>query len=237
MLEFLKKILKPPVFENEIDTHQAYLLNMILWGLIFITIPYLILVQIFQPEGIIRALIQAGIGLTIYSSLLFFMHRGYVRQASAMHVIMIWVFITAVAFSSYGVQDETYSFGYFLVILIAGVLLGPKPALGFAILSLISGGVMMYLNSLGIIPSPTNASPSLTWIISIISFPMIVLLQYLSSRTLNKALERVRLSEEKQKLISKVSTDYTFESAVTETGEVKTVWLAGAFEKMTDRKS
>src|SRR5688572_33102204 len=124
MLEFLKKILKPPVFENEIDTHQAYLLNMILWGLIFITIPYLILVQITQPEEIIRALIQAGIGLIIYISLLFFMHRGYVRQAAVVHVIMIWIFITAVALSAYGVQDETYSFGYSLVILITGILLG-----------------------------------------------------------------------------------------------------------------
>ncbi|MEY2817439.1 MAG: hypothetical protein RL275_902, partial [Chloroflexota bacterium] len=40
----IKKLFKPPIFEDEEKNHQAYLLNIILWTLVVVPIPYLIYV-------------------------------------------------------------------------------------------------------------------------------------------------------------------------------------------------
>ena len=47
MPDILKNILKPPQFENEEVSHQAYLLHMILWGLVIMPIPYVLYFVLF----------------------------------------------------------------------------------------------------------------------------------------------------------------------------------------------
>lgn len=230
---FVKNFFKPPVFDNEQDTHRAYLLNMILWGLILMPIPYVIYTQVFEAERAIRAWIQAGIGEVVNFFLLFIMRRGYVRSASFIQVIAFWLFFTVVSLTSAGVQSEAYIFGYPLIILISGLLLGARYAIGMTGLSLLTGVWMVYQNNVGSIIVTQTPSATFTWVVSLIIFPIIALLQFLSSRVLNEALERARISEEKHKLISNVSTDYTFESIVNEKGEAQTLWMAGPFEKMT----
>ncbi|HCK65110.1 MAG TPA: hypothetical protein DHW49_02490 [Anaerolineae bacterium] len=233
MFEFLKKILKPPVFDNEFDTHQAYLLNMILWGLIFIALLMTIFVPALEPEIARRVGIEIIIVVTLNSFLLYMMRRGYVRQASVIQVVIFWIFFTAVAFTGSGLRSEAYSFGYLLAIIMSGLLLGPKVSLIVAVLSVASGLVMIIRDRTGMIQFSESNPPLLTWLVSLVVLPMIALLQYLSARTLNEALERVRKSDEKQKWISEVSSDYTFESEVDEQGNAKLLWVAGAFEKMT----
>ena len=46
----LKQILRPPVFEKDEDNHQAYLLNLILWGLVVVPIPYVLYYLIAAPQ-------------------------------------------------------------------------------------------------------------------------------------------------------------------------------------------
>lgn len=233
MFEFFKKILKPPVFDNDFDTHQAYLLNMILWGLIFLALLFSIFIPALEPKVATRVFVEIIIVVTLNAFLLYIMRRGYVRQASVIQVVIFWILFTVVAFSGTGLRSEAYSFGYLLAIIISGLLLGPKVSLVVAVLSVASGLVMMLLDRVGIIQFAENNPPLLTWVVSLVVLPMIALLQYLSARTLNEALERARKSDEKQKWISEVSSDYTFESVVDEQGNAKLLWVAGAFEKMT----
>jgi PAS domain S-box-containing protein len=209
------------------------MLNIILWGLVLMPIPYVIYTQLFEPENAMRAWIQAGVGEFINFFLLFIIRRRYVRLASFIQVISFWLFFTVVSLTSEGVQSEAYVFGYPIVILIAGLLLGARYAVGITVLSLLSGFWMLIQNIAGNMVTTEMNSASFTWVISLIIFPIIAMLQYLSSQVLNEAIERARINEEKHKLISNVSTDYTFESVVNEKGEAQTLWMAGPFEKMT----
>lgn len=233
MLNWLKGIVRPPVFDDEQKNHQAYLLNMILWGLILVPIPYVLGVIIFRPETIMRALIQGGTGEAINFFLLFLLHRGRVRLASILQVTAFWAFFTLSAATGIGVQDESYLLGYPLVIVIAGILLGGRAALAATVASLVAGIFMVYAEQAGLIGNGISRPTFLTWVISLVIFPMGALLQHLSSRTVRQALQRAHLSEEKYKLISKVSSDYTFESRVDEHGNASLVWVGGAFERMT----
>ncbi|MEN9563171.1 MAG: hypothetical protein RIR73_1415 [Chloroflexota bacterium] len=232
-MTFIQEIIKPPVFEDDEETHQAYLLNIILWVLIVVPLPYLLYVLFAQPETASRAWVQTIFGEAINIFLLILLKRGYVRTASIIQTLAFWFFFTATAFTAYGVQDESYLFGYPLVILIAGVLLGTRVAAGFTVLCLLSGLSMVYFLNIGTIEIPENRSVLFTWVISLIIFPIFTTLQYLTWRTVNNALTRARRSEEKYKLISRVSSDYAFESRITEEGVAEAIWIGGAFEKMT----
>lgn len=225
----LKKIIAPPVFEDEIKTQQAYLLNIIAWILIFIPIPYLSYVFLVTPEDIPRALVQAVYGETIDILLLSMLHRGHVRSASIIQVGAFWLFFTASAFTGPGVQGEAYLLGYGLVIAIAGLLLGGRGALTVTILSLLAGGAMVITSSQGEYVS----TPLTTWIISLLLFPVGATLQYLGTRVTRQALARARASEERYRLISAVSSDYTFSTSLDANGIMYLDWVDGAFERMT----
>ena len=233
MSAFLKKILTPPVFEEDTKTHQAYLLHMILWTLIFVPVPYVLYAAIKTPEESVRALMQAGFGEAVNVFLFFLLYRGYVRAASIIQVGSFWLFFTASAITGLGVHGEAYLLGYPLVIVIAGILTAERITFGVTVLSLISGALMVFAETQGVLIPSRMGNAMTTWLLSLAIFPMGMLLQYLSARTVEKVLQRAAYSEERYRLISRVTTDYTFASELDERGEIKLIWVAGAFETLT----
>ena len=77
-----KKIFAAPVFDDESKTQQAYLLNVILWTLVCVPIPFLIYALALTPENFSRTLIQIVSGETANIILLLMLRRGYVGAAS-----------------------------------------------------------------------------------------------------------------------------------------------------------
>jgi len=223
----------PPIFEDEIRTRQASLLNIILWGLILVPIPYVLYESITIPQNATRALIQGGFGEIINVILLYLLHRRYVRAASILQVCLFWLFFTASAFTGDGVRGEAYLLGYPLVIVIAGILLGERATTIVTIASLIAGGLMVYAEMQGALITHVFRSPFSPWVISLAVFPMSAVLQHLASHETRNALSRARASEEKYRLISQVSSDYTFSTELDSKGNMHLNWVAGAFEKIT----
>jgi PAS domain S-box-containing protein len=233
MRTVLQRILTPPVFDDEEKTRHAFLLHTLLWTLIVIPLPYLAYVIVFLPELFHRALTQVVIAEIVNVALYILLRRGYVKLTAVMQVASLWLFFTVTAATGAGIKSEAYLLGYVLVIAVAGFLLGGKGATAATVLSLAAGGVMAFAEARGwLIPKYVSA-PYTVWVVSLMLFPVGAVLQYLSSRTIRSALKRARLSEEKYRLISSVSTDYTFESVVDEEGNARAVWVGGAFEKMT----
>lgn len=233
MRTFVKRVLTPPLFDDEEKTRQAFLLHTLLWALIVIPLPYLAYAAFVIPEYFQRALVQVAAAECANIALLFLLQRGYVRLTAAAQVGTLWLFFTLTAATGPGIKSEAYLLGYTLTIAIAGFLLGGKEASVITFLSLAAGGAMAFAESRGWLVPKYVSAPITAWFVSAILFPVGAILQYLSSRTIRSALERARQSEEKYKLISKVSTDYTFESVVDREGNAKAIWVGGAFEKLT----
>jgi len=232
-MNFLKQVFSPPIFDDELKTQQAYLLHIILWTLIFVPIPYVIYIFFLNPGDTSRALSQAAFGETVNIILLIALHRGFVQTVSITQVGAFWFFFSATAFTGSGVQGEAYLIGYTLVIAIAGILLGGTGAFAFTVLSLISGALMANLQMRGVIGTSFASSPLSTWIVSFVLFPVGAILQHLSTSRVRSSLSRAHASEERYRLISQVSSDYTFSTALDENGNMYLNWVAGAFREIT----
>jgi PAS domain S-box-containing protein len=229
----LKRLFTPPIFEDEVKTRQANLLNIILWGLILVPIPYVLFQWIAAPENLRRALAQSLFGETVNVILLYVLHRGYVRIASILQVCLFWLFFTVSAITGDGVHGEAYLLGYPLVIVISGILLGSRATTLITAASLISGGLMVYAEIQNVLIVNISRNPLSLWFISLVVFPMSAVLQHIASRETRRALSRARASEVKYSLISQVSLDYSFSTELNAQGNMRLNWVAGAFEKIT----
>ncbi len=191
----LLRLLRPPVFADERQTEQAYLLYIIVWVLVLVPVPYVAFVLSNGADDPLRVMAQVGFGEAVNFLLLFMIRKGWVQAASMLQVSMFWLFFTVTAFTGSGVQGEAYLLGYVLVIAIAGILLGGSGAAIFTVLSLAAGWWMVHTQAQGLVGRGSVSSPTVTWIVSLVLFPVGAVLQYLSSRALRRALARAQASE------------------------------------------
>ena len=232
-MKFLKRILTPPVFDDEAKTQQAYMLHIILWTLVFMPVPYFVYSLIATPDDLTRLITQTLFGIFSNILLMIFMRHGYVKASSVLQVSLFWIFFTVTAYTSNGVQGEAYLVGYTLVITVAGILLGGRGSFIFTVLSLGMGAFMLSVQLQGGFETRLMNPPLTTWFISLTLFPVIAILQHLSFRKVENTLSRARASEERYRLISQTSSDYTFSTALDKDGNMYLNWVTGAFEEIT----
>ena len=187
--------LRPPRFADEEKTRQAFLLNIILWVLIIVPIPFLVYTQLFSPEAWRRVLTQVLSGEAVNVFLLVLLRRGYVRIASIIQIAAFWAFFTATAWTGAGIYTQAYQIGQALVICIAGFLIGVHGALIMVGVSLLSGGLMVAAADMGWWSFNPPDKALTVWVVSAVLFPVLAVLQYLAGRLLRTALAQSRMSQ------------------------------------------
>lgn len=232
-MNMLREWLAPPVFDDAEKTHQANLLQFILLTLIVIPIPFVAYLLIRRPEESNRALMLITVSEIIHITLFIILRRGYVRMASVIQVITIWLFFAAASVTSSSIYGVAYLLGNGLVITIAGILLGGRGALAMTLLVIMEGGALVYAEQHGWVPPDILDGALPTWIVSIVLFGIVASLQNLAAREVRLALSRACTSEERYRLISEVTSDYTFSTEFDAQGNKAGFWAGGAFEKIT----
>lgn len=160
MLNSLSKHFAAPVFaNNEEKTRSAWYLNVIVLSNIPILLVFIIVRTITGAEPFdVDNLILAAI-IAILTAAWFLMRSGRVHLAAYLHVSTIWLASTMIALSGSGIRGTAFT-SYFVVMLMAGLLLGWKPAIGFTILSVAAAFGLVYTENVGIIkyvPGPALA--------------------------------------------------------------------------------
>ncbi|MCI0609071.1 MAG: hypothetical protein L0Z71_08425, partial [Anaerolineae bacterium] len=135
----LRRFFAPPVFpEDEEKTRAAGFINAIVLTNIPILVLFII-VRVATGEGDLFGaanIILAGI-ITILLVVWFLMRAGWVKVAGYLHVTTIWLASTMIALMGGGINSTTFT-SYFVVMLMAGLLLGWRPAVGFTFLSILA---------------------------------------------------------------------------------------------------
>src|SRR5690349_12727762 len=151
MLNSLSKYFTAPRFaQDEEKSRSAGYLNVIVLSNIPILLVFMIvrIVSGAEPFGVDNLILTAIITILVIAW--FLMRAGHVRLAAYMHVSTIWLASTLIALSGSGIRGTAFA-SYFVVILMAGLLIGWKPAIGFTVLSVAAGYGLAYAEAIGII--------------------------------------------------------------------------------------
>ena len=110
--------------------------------------------------GAVWILPQKTIGAWIIAALIVYhvfglhlLRKGYVRLVSWSFPSLLWVFYTGMAYLSGGVQGIG-TVNFFIIILIAGLTLGGRAAIGFTVLSTVTTIGLVILETYGLLPPP-----------------------------------------------------------------------------------
>ena len=135
----LRKFFAPPIFPDEEEKSRvAGFINAIVLTNIPILLLFII-IRVVTGQGELFGLaniILAGI-IAILMVVWFLMRAGRVEVAGYLHVTTIWLASTMIAIMSGGINSTTFT-SYFVVMLMAGLLLGWRPAVGFTFLSILA---------------------------------------------------------------------------------------------------
>ncbi len=146
----LSSFLAPPVFAgDEEKSRSAGFINAIVLTNIPILVLFII-VRVATGAGELFGsanLILAAI-ITTLSIVWLLMKAGWVRLAGYLHVTTIWLASTMIALLSGGINSTTFT-SYFVVMLMAGLLLGWRPAIGFTLLSILAAFLLAKPQTLG----------------------------------------------------------------------------------------
>jgi hypothetical protein len=194
MINKLRRFFAPPIFEDQEKTRIAALLNTVLYSLISILV---LLNLIFVAQSLILGqdfpdLIVSVLAVGSFVVLIVLMRLGFVNQVSLVLSFVISGVLTFALLRSEALMSATIT-GYFVAIIIAGLLSGGWSALFVAAFNLLCLGVLDYLatqESIRIEPFPENSLVTIG-----VLFSLSALLLGLASRSIRDALEKARENE------------------------------------------
>lgn len=166
-------------------------LEKILWALMlagFLPLSAALLVPSFPIQWVGAAAILYAVCLTTFG----LSRRGYLRAASFLLIATMWVFTTLSALRTGGTFSRATTY-YFIVILLAGLLLGTRAGIWTAVLCILAVLVfaIMELTGHALAPLPEH-TPVTRWLGFAWLGIAVLGLQYLGTRTSDHALRQTR---------------------------------------------
>jgi hypothetical protein len=150
-MQKIKQFLAPPAFENEEKHANAAILNAILIALMLIS--FALVIGLSTARYTDPGSLPAGAFITVISIAgLIFLRRGYVIQTSIFLVVLIWLAVSYLIYSSGSIQDVV-TIVYILPIILATLLLSIRS--GFIVTALtIFAGLGFYLAEINALLPP-----------------------------------------------------------------------------------
>jgi PAS domain S-box-containing protein len=197
-----KKFLSQPIFEDQEQTYFANQLWMAVWVMLAASTAYLVAWVIIAPDKSIRILFALPL-YPLFLFQLFLIRKGNLKLASIFLVGGLWlVLFTATAFSG-GVLAPGYS-GLLITVLAAGIFLGRNWAFGVAALSVAAGGILIYLDSIGVSTVASEYTDATTmWIAQSVYIFVAASLLHSATQRISNALSRAKHELEERKNIEK----------------------------------
>ena len=204
-MERVKKFFAPPVFEDSERTRQAYMLNLVTLLYLFLSILAVgSLLGVYADRVRTNDTILFTLSYRVGPFLLaiglgqLLLHRRRVRAGSIAFVSILWTGYTVSIFLSGSVFSTEFAY-YFLVLLMAGLLLGTRATLVILGLSIVASGISVVLYLQGILPSLTinDASFVSNWASISIGLMVTALVLYLFVRQIQESEGEVQETNRK----------------------------------------
>jgi len=219
------------------------LLFIIIFSLALIVL-YFITWAIIFPQWVDRLSLSLPSGIFMVAAL-GLLRTGRVWWATQIYVWGIWIPITLVMLVSGGTRAPIFGI-YVVIAMMAALFSGWRYALFHILLATIIGLILAVVDPSGHILQPFGSALS-AWLIHVTSMFMVLGVVYVMLGRSEQALKRTQTllaerenmqrsfitSEERFRLISSVTSDYTFASRIDPDGTVSNMMITGAFEDIT----
>lgn len=194
ILHTLLSVFAPPTFEDDAQNHAAALLHTVLLILLGCTIVLIPILVFAAPTDIVRKMSISVPALAGFLALISLLNRGYVRSVGAILALLLLLIITANNWLYGGVRSASFS-AYFLVIIIAGLLLGERAALVYGGLSVLAALLLYIAEVQGLIVTSGPLVKFSDWFLRSVVLVMGAVLLRSSANRLRRALARTRSNE------------------------------------------
>lgn len=156
MLARIKRLLAPPVFADEEKTRVAALLNiMALGGFVLVGIRGLVSFVLRSDPAPVAL---AGLLMGLMVGMLILIRYGYVRLAGLILPLAGFGVATITMFYLGGIRLPISNF-YLFAIVAAGLLLGGRAVIGFAVACIVAGSGLVLAETFGLLLSPAALVP------------------------------------------------------------------------------
>ncbi len=187
MLNSIKKILAPPIYEDEEKTRTAQYLNTVLYTAIFF-VGLLILVE---DKPISRNILFFVFLTAVAMQVL--MRRGRVQLAAIFLISLAWLAMTYMAWQGDGIRNASLIV-YIILIFLASLLSNPRIFIFFTISSILMLWGLVYAEANSVITPSLDTIGNLARDLSVI-FILISIVIYLTTKNTTKALSLTKKSE------------------------------------------
>ena len=206
MQSTFQKIISPPVFpDDENKSKAAYYINIIVLSSIPALLVFLIS-RLFQGNALFESSNLVLLSLIVILSIVWALaHSGAVRFAGYIYIATIWIASTLLAWNGSGIRGTGFV-SYFVVMLLAGLLLGVRTAVGIAAVSVISGYGLAYAETAGIIHYKSTPAFGIAGEFTFLFF-FSTLFMYLTISSLQKALKAAKANAKELETSNKELTN------------------------------
>jgi putative methionine-R-sulfoxide reductase with GAF domain len=189
----VRQLLSPPLFEDPEKSRSARFLH----SLLLLTVAATLLggaIALAREPGDPGQWVALSL-LIEMAGLLWLVRQGRVRVAAWAYMVTIWLLLALATFLAGGLNTPAFS-AYFVAIVVAGLLLGGRAAIGFAAASTLSGLIVLVIEAAGRLPESIIAiSPAATLLSLALLFFLVALAVFFSRTDLESTFGRMRQSE------------------------------------------
>ncbi len=245
MVERIKRFFGPPPGGNDAGTVRVRLLSRVL----NVHLAVAVSLGLLYPDpstgrDAVRAVALSTVPIALALRIL--LHQGRIRAASWTFLISISVIAPGLSvFLTGSVALVSVSVVQMTMIVMAGLLLGRREALGFSLATVLGNG-LLFLREAQLLPERAEGLQG-AWVLQAIFYVAtsallaraVALTEEAFTSAAKEAAERrsaeaaLRESMDRYRLITSVSSDYAFSTEMADGPNLRLNWVAGAFEQIT----
>ena len=180
----------PPIFASEEETKRARVFRDVVLMTMLIVSALFPIIMVGQPSTIPRALYALIVLDTLGLILLEVSRRARTHVASVLFISGLVLLVTTMALTAGGIRSVGATM-YFVIVLMAGLLLGERGGVITALVCAALGLGLVGVEAFGVLPAQTAPYSATTiWLLNCIYMGVVIVLLRLATRTITAALRR-----------------------------------------------
>jgi GAF domain-containing protein len=192
----IREFLAPPTFgDDEEKNRAARLLNATLWIMFVFALVVPPLLSALDPRRMAPNLGSGAVGIVIAIFLWILLRQGRLQIAGTILVSMLFIMFAFGIYSFNGVRSTSIT-GFFLVVLMAGLLLGQRAVMIFGALSILTTLAVFYLEQIGFVSYPERGAVITDWIQFSIALGLTTLPLRFAVQSISQGFQRARRNAE-----------------------------------------